>query len=81
MKTKLKSENSQRGKSMTEFRLALSPHFLFLSSGFIGYLPNLKELVADWSGEDDDSDQLFFTKIYIDAAKRVRTSVSLPCPS
>lgn len=55
-------------------------HFLFLLSGFIGYLPNIKEMVADWTGEDDDSDQLFFTKIYIDTAKRVRTSLSLLCP-
>lgn len=54
-----------------------SAHFLFLLSGFIGYLPNIKELVADWAGEDDDSDQLFFTKIYIDAAKRVRTALQL----
>lgn len=39
--------------------------------GFIGYLDTVKEMVAGWSGEDDDSDQLFFTKIYIDSAKRV----------
>lgn len=54
------------------------PLGLFLSSGFIGYLPNIKEIVADWTGEDNDSDQLFFTKIYIDPAKRVR-HVSLQC--
>ncbi|XP_075882821.1 procollagen-lysine,2-oxoglutarate 5-dioxygenase 1 isoform X2 [Nelusetta ayraudi] len=47
------------------------------SGGFIGYLPNIKELVADWSGEDDDSDQLFFTKIYIDAAKRKSINITL----
>lgn len=47
------------------------------SGGFIGYLPNMKELVADWSGEDDDSDQLFFTKIYIDAAKRKSINITL----
>lgn len=43
----------------------------FMLPGFIGYLANVREMVADWSGEDDDSDQLFFTKIYIDSAKRV----------
>uniref|UniRef100_A0A8C4HUV6 Procollagen-lysine,2-oxoglutarate 5-dioxygenase 1 n=1 Tax=Dicentrarchus labrax TaxID=13489 RepID=A0A8C4HUV6_DICLA len=48
------------------------------SGGFVGYLPNIKEMVADWTGEDNDSDQLFFTKIYIDPAKRVRF-VSLQC--
>lgn len=31
-------------------------------------------MVADWSGDDDDSEQLFFTRIYIDAAKRVPAS-------
>lgn len=56
----------------------LFPVGLFLSSGFIGYLPNIKEMVADWTGEDNDSDQLFFTKIYIDPAKRVRF-VTLQC--
>lgn len=55
--------------------LTSCPPVLLLSSGFIGYLPNIKEMVADWTGEDDDSDQLFFTKIYIDAAKRVRRVV------
>lgn len=43
----------------------------FMITGFIGYLANVREVVADWSGEDDDSDQLFFTRIYIDSAKRV----------
>ena len=42
-----------------------------LSSGFIGYLPNVKTMVADWTGEDHDSDQLFFTNIYINPEKRV----------
>lgn len=31
-------------------------------------------MVADWTGEDKDSDQLFFTKIYIDPAKKVSNS-------
>ncbi|CAF94612.1 unnamed protein product, partial [Tetraodon nigroviridis] len=47
------------------------------SGGFIGYLANIKELVADWTGEDDDSDQLFFTRIYIDAAKRKSINITL----
>lgn len=50
----------------------------FLSSGgFIGYLANVREMVADWSGEDDDSEQLFFTRIYIDAAKRKSINITL----
>ncbi|XP_058499105.1 procollagen-lysine,2-oxoglutarate 5-dioxygenase 1 [Solea solea] len=47
------------------------------SGGFIGYLPNIKELVSDWAGEDSDSDQLFFTKIYIDPAKKKSINITL----
>ncbi|XP_042347462.1 procollagen-lysine,2-oxoglutarate 5-dioxygenase 1 isoform X2 [Plectropomus leopardus] len=47
------------------------------SGGFIGYLPNIKEMVADWTGEDSDSDQLFFTKIYIDPVKRKSINITL----
>uniref|UniRef100_A0A7N8XGU6 Procollagen-lysine,2-oxoglutarate 5-dioxygenase 1 n=1 Tax=Mastacembelus armatus TaxID=205130 RepID=A0A7N8XGU6_9TELE len=42
------------------------------SGGFIGYVPKVREMVSGWTGEDGDSDQLFFTKIYIDPEKRVR---------
>lgn len=38
----------------------------------MGYLPNIREMVANWTGADSDSDQLFFTKLYIDPARRVR---------
>lgn len=41
-------------------------------SGFIGYAPNLSKLVAEWEGQDSDSDQLFYTKIFLDPEKRVR---------
>lgn len=51
--------------------LPSEPSLLCFLSGFMGYLENIKALVADWSGGDDDSDQLFFTRAYIDAAKRV----------
>uniref|UniRef100_A0AAQ5Z0Y6 Procollagen-lysine,2-oxoglutarate 5-dioxygenase 1 n=1 Tax=Amphiprion ocellaris TaxID=80972 RepID=A0AAQ5Z0Y6_AMPOC len=47
------------------------------SGGFIGYLPNIKEMVANWTGEDNESDQLFFTKIYIDPAKRKSINITL----
>ncbi|KAI1892559.1 hypothetical protein AGOR_G00134830 [Albula goreensis] len=58
------------------------PHFRegkrFLGSGgFIGYVPNLKKMVADWAGKDNDSDQLFFTKIYIDPEKRKSINITL----
>lgn len=47
------------------------------SGGFIGYLPNIKDMVANWTGEDNDSDQLFFTKIFIDPAKRKSINITL----
>ncbi|XP_074537637.1 procollagen-lysine,2-oxoglutarate 5-dioxygenase 1 isoform X2 [Halichoeres trimaculatus] len=47
------------------------------SGGFMGYLPNIKEMVSDWTGEDNDSDQLFFTKIYIHPAKRKSINITL----
>ncbi|XP_030279099.1 procollagen-lysine,2-oxoglutarate 5-dioxygenase 1 isoform X2 [Sparus aurata] len=47
------------------------------SGGFIGYLPNIREMVADWKGKDNDSDQLFFTKIYIDPVKRKSINITL----
>uniref|UniRef100_G3PIW3 Procollagen-lysine,2-oxoglutarate 5-dioxygenase 1 n=1 Tax=Gasterosteus aculeatus aculeatus TaxID=481459 RepID=G3PIW3_GASAC len=47
------------------------------SGGFIGHLPNIKEMLADWTGEDTDSDQLFFTNIYIDPVKRKSINITL----
>ncbi|KAM3872241.1 procollagen-lysine,2-oxoglutarate 5-dioxygenase 1 [Diretmus argenteus] len=47
------------------------------SGGFMGYLPNLKEMVADWAGEDADSDQLFFTKTFINPEKRKSINITL----
>uniref|UniRef100_A0A672P6Z4 Procollagen-lysine,2-oxoglutarate 5-dioxygenase 1 n=1 Tax=Sinocyclocheilus grahami TaxID=75366 RepID=A0A672P6Z4_SINGR len=45
------------------------------AGGFIGYAPNLKKMLSDWSGADSDSDQLHFTKIYINPEKRVNEVV------
>uniref|UniRef100_A0AAX7SR57 PLOD1-3-like GT domain-containing protein n=1 Tax=Astatotilapia calliptera TaxID=8154 RepID=A0AAX7SR57_ASTCA len=47
------------------------------SGGFIGYLPNIKELIANWTGDDGDSDQLFFTKVYTDQSKRKSINITL----
>ncbi|XP_066546669.1 procollagen-lysine,2-oxoglutarate 5-dioxygenase 1 isoform X2 [Amia ocellicauda] len=47
------------------------------SGGFIGYASNLKKLVADWSGKDADSDQLFYTKVYINPEKRIQINITL----
>ncbi|XP_026187925.1 procollagen-lysine,2-oxoglutarate 5-dioxygenase 1 isoform X1 [Mastacembelus armatus] len=47
------------------------------SGGFIGYVPKVREMVSGWTGEDGDSDQLFFTKIYIDPEKRKSINITL----
>ncbi|OXB64355.1 hypothetical protein ASZ78_009938 [Callipepla squamata] len=47
------------------------------SGGFIGYAPNLKKLVEEWKGRDDDSDQLFYTNIFLDPEKRENINISL----
>lgn len=50
----------------------------FLSSGgFMGFLPNVKQLVSEWSGADSDSDQLFFTKLYIEPENRKSLNMTL----
>lgn len=45
--------------------------FIRIPTGFIGYAPNLKKLVEEWKGQDNDSDQLFYTNIFLDPEKRV----------
>uniref|UniRef100_A0A7M4F7V6 Procollagen-lysine,2-oxoglutarate 5-dioxygenase 1 n=1 Tax=Crocodylus porosus TaxID=8502 RepID=A0A7M4F7V6_CROPO len=47
------------------------------SGGFIGYAPNLNKLVEDWKGQDNDSDQLFYTNIFLDPEKRESINISL----
>ncbi|XP_041130016.1 procollagen-lysine,2-oxoglutarate 5-dioxygenase 1-like isoform X1 [Polyodon spathula] len=50
----------------------------FLSSGgFMGYAPSLKKMVADWNGKDDESDQLFFTQLYLNPEKREKINITL----
>ncbi|MGH0168936.1 UNVERIFIED_CONTAM: hypothetical protein FKN15_075690 [Acipenser sinensis] len=50
----------------------------FLSSGgFIGYAPSLKKMVADWDGKDGDSDQLFYTQLYLNPEKREKINITL----
>ncbi|KAL4646070.1 procollagen-lysine,2-oxoglutarate 5-dioxygenase 1 [Arapaima gigas] len=48
-----------------------------LSVGFIGYTPNLKAMLADWTGKDNESDQLFYTKLYINPEKRKSINITL----
>lgn len=59
-------------RSTSLFLSSWLKHLLILiPTGFIGYAPNLKKLVEEWKGQDDDSDQLFYTRIFLDPEKRV----------
>lgn len=44
-------------------------------AGFIGYAPYISRLVQQWNLQDNDDDQLFYTKVYIDPLKRVSSSL------
>ncbi|XP_018426779.1 PREDICTED: procollagen-lysine,2-oxoglutarate 5-dioxygenase 1 [Nanorana parkeri] len=47
------------------------------SAAFIGYAPYLHKMVADWDGADEDSDQLHYTKIFLDPTKREKINITL----
>ncbi|XP_031422927.1 procollagen-lysine,2-oxoglutarate 5-dioxygenase 1 isoform X2 [Clupea harengus] len=47
------------------------------SGGFMGYASNLKELVSSWTGKDNESDQLFYTRVYIDPEQRKALNITL----
>lgn len=47
------------------------------SGGFIGYLPELYEIVNHHEVSDKEDDQLFYTKIYLDATLRDALKISL----
>lgn len=47
------------------------------SGGFIGYAPDLYGIVQQWKYKDNDDDQLFYTKIYLDKAQRTKFNMTL----
>ncbi|XP_036403801.1 multifunctional procollagen lysine hydroxylase and glycosyltransferase LH3 [Megalops cyprinoides] len=47
------------------------------SGGFIGYAPDLSAIVRQWKHKDNDDDQLFYTKIYLDKAQRTKFNMTL----
>ncbi|EPY87143.1 procollagen-lysine,2-oxoglutarate 5-dioxygenase 2 precursor [Camelus ferus] len=47
------------------------------SGGFIGYAPYINRIVQQWNLQDNDDDQLFYTKIYIDPLKRAAINITL----
>ncbi|XP_061816438.1 multifunctional procollagen lysine hydroxylase and glycosyltransferase LH3 [Nerophis lumbriciformis] len=47
------------------------------SGGFVGLAPDLNAMVQQWKLKDDDDDQLFYTKIYLDRAQRTKFNMTL----
>ncbi|XP_066527094.1 multifunctional procollagen lysine hydroxylase and glycosyltransferase LH3 [Hoplias malabaricus] len=47
------------------------------SGGFIGYAPDIYEIVQQWNLRDDDDDQLFYTHIYLDKEHRTKLNMTL----
>uniref|UniRef100_A0A672UTM1 procollagen-lysine 5-dioxygenase n=1 Tax=Strigops habroptila TaxID=2489341 RepID=A0A672UTM1_STRHB len=47
------------------------------SGGFIGYAPYINRIVQQWNLQDNDDDQLFYTKIYVDPLARERFNITL----
>lgn len=46
-------------------------HFCLPPSGFIGFAPTIHQIVRQWKYKDDDDDQLFYTRLYLDPGLRV----------
>lgn len=47
------------------------------SGGFMGFAPELAALVQQWKYKDNDDDQLFYTRIYLDKTQRSKYNITL----
>uniref|UniRef100_A0A8C1BC92 procollagen-lysine 5-dioxygenase n=1 Tax=Cyprinus carpio carpio TaxID=630221 RepID=A0A8C1BC92_CYPCA len=47
------------------------------SGGFIGYTRYIQKIVNQWDLHDNDDDQLFYTKVYVDPLQRVISGLRL----
>nr|XP_057916622.1 procollagen-lysine,2-oxoglutarate 5-dioxygenase 2 isoform X1 [Doryrhamphus excisus] len=47
------------------------------SGGIIGYAPYINRIVSQWNLHDNDDDQLFYTKIFLDPLQRDSLNVTL----
>ncbi|GCC38256.1 hypothetical protein chiPu_0016769 [Chiloscyllium punctatum] len=47
------------------------------SGGIIGYASSINRIVEKWKLQDNDDDQLFYTKTYVDALKRLSLNITL----
>ncbi|XP_021519759.1 multifunctional procollagen lysine hydroxylase and glycosyltransferase LH3 isoform X1 [Meriones unguiculatus] len=47
------------------------------SGGFIGFAPTIYHVVRQWKYKDDDDDQLFYTRLYLDPGLREKLKLNL----
>ncbi|XP_053716523.1 procollagen-lysine,2-oxoglutarate 5-dioxygenase 2 isoform X2 [Synchiropus splendidus] len=47
------------------------------SGGVMGYAPNIHRIVSQWNLHDNDDDQLFYTKIFLDPLQRESLNMTL----
>uniref|UniRef100_A0A7N6AJ52 procollagen-lysine 5-dioxygenase n=1 Tax=Anabas testudineus TaxID=64144 RepID=A0A7N6AJ52_ANATE len=47
------------------------------SGGFIGFAADLSAIVQQWKYKDNDDDQLFYTRIYLDKTQRTKFNMTL----
>nr|XP_014352218.1 PREDICTED: procollagen-lysine,2-oxoglutarate 5-dioxygenase 3 [Latimeria chalumnae] len=47
------------------------------SGGFIGYASHLYQIVQQWKFKDNDDDQLFYTRVYLDPVQREKFDMTL----
>ncbi|OBS64584.1 hypothetical protein A6R68_06880, partial [Neotoma lepida] len=47
------------------------------SGGFIGFAPTIHQIVRQWKYKDDDDDQLFYTRLYLDPGLREKLKLNL----
>ncbi|KAK1889682.1 Procollagen-lysine2-oxoglutarate 5-dioxygenase 2 [Dissostichus eleginoides] len=47
------------------------------SGGFMGFASDLSLMVQQWKYKDNDDDQLFYTKIYLDRVQRTKFNMTL----
>ncbi|XP_053565984.1 procollagen-lysine,2-oxoglutarate 5-dioxygenase 2 isoform X2 [Bombina bombina] len=47
------------------------------SGGFIGYTSHVNKIAQQWDLQDNDDDQLFYTKVYINPLQRERINITL----
>ncbi|XP_037533039.1 multifunctional procollagen lysine hydroxylase and glycosyltransferase LH3 [Nematolebias whitei] len=47
------------------------------SGGFMGFAPDLSAIIQQWKYKDNDDDQLFYTRIYLDKTQRTKFNMTL----